>query len=157
MDRYSTLRKIPRALLCNGLAIAAVAAALALQPTAIPPAFAADEAPSAADQHCLGCHGTAGMEKKLPDGDTLQLHVPADMFAKSVHRLNGCASCHSDIDPTAHPPSKKDIKSARSYAIAATEPCKGCHADKFAQWESSIHAALLRSGNPAAPICTDCH
>ena len=157
MDRYSTLRKISRAFLCNSFAIAALAAALAFLPAATPPAFAADEAPSAADQHCLGCHGAAGMEKKLPDGDILQLHVPAELFAKSVHRLNGCASCHSDIDPTAHPPSKKDIKSARSYAIAATEPCKGCHADKFAQWESSIHAALVRSGNPAAPICTDCH
>ena len=65
MDGYSTLRKISRALLCNSFAIAAVAAALAFLPAAAPPAFAADEAPSAADQHCLGCHGAAGMEKKL--------------------------------------------------------------------------------------------
>jgi hypothetical protein len=157
MDSYSTLRKIPRALPRNSFAIAAVAAALFLLSPAAPPALAADEAPSAADQHCLGCHGAAGMEKKLADGDTLLLHVPADMFAKSVHRPNGCASCHSDIDAAAHPPSKKDIKSARSYAIAATEVCKGCHTDKFEQWESSIHGALVRSGNPAAPICTDCH
>lgn len=157
MDGYSTLRKISRALLCNSFAIAAVAAALAFLPAAAPPAFAADEAPSAADQHCLGCHGAAGMEKKLADGDTLLLHVRADMFAKSVHRPIGCASCHADIDPSAHPPSKKDIKSARTYAVAATEACRGCHADKFEQWESSIHGALVRNGNPAAPICTDCH
>ena len=38
------------------------------------------QAPSAADQNCLGCHGAAGMEKKLADGDTLQLHVPADPY-----------------------------------------------------------------------------
>ena len=123
----------------------------------MPPAFAADNAPSAADQQCLGCHGAAGMTKKLADGDTLKLHVPADLFAKSVHSPNTCASCHSDIDPTAHPPSKKDIKSARSYAVAATEACRGCHVDKFKEWEGSIHAALVRSGNPAAPICSDCH
>lgn len=155
MDRCGTLGKIPYANLGNCFAIATVAAALALF-AAAPPAFAADEPPSA-DQQCLGCHGFAGMEKKLADGATLQLHVPGDLFAKSVHSPNGCASCHSDIDLTAHPPSKKDIKSARSYSIAATQACKGCHTDKFEQWDSSIHAALVRSGNPAAPICTDCH
>jgi len=156
MDRYSTLRKITRAFMCKNLAITAVAATLALLPAATP-TFAADEAPSAADQNCLGCHGSAGMEKKLADGDVLPLHVAADLYGKSVHRPNGCASCHTDIDPTAHPPSKKEIKSARSYAIAANEPCKACHTEKFKQWDSSIHAALVRNGNPAAPTCTGCH
>jgi hypothetical protein len=156
MDRYKNLRKVPRALLCTGFAIA-ITAMLALLPTITSPAFAADEALSAADQNCLGCHGSPGMEKKLPDGDVLRLQVAAEMFGKSVHRPNGCTSCHADIDPTAHPPSKKDIKSARSYSLAATESCKGCHADKVEQWNSSIHAALVRSGNPGAPICTDCH
>jgi len=157
MDSDSTLHKTPCAHISNSLAIAAVAAALTLLAAAAPPALAADNAPSAADQQCLGCHGAAGMEKKLADGDTLKLHVPAELFAKSVHSPNTCASCHSDIDPTAHPPSKKDIKSARSYAVAANEACRGCHVDKFKEWEGSIHAALVRSGNPAAPICSDCH
>src|SRR5450755_5189233 len=106
MDRYSALRKILPRFSTNSFAIVAVAAVFTLLPAAAPPAFAADPAPSAADQNCLGCHGAAGMEKKLADGDTLQLHVPADAFAKSVHRPNGCASCHADIDPAAHPPSK---------------------------------------------------
>jgi hypothetical protein len=157
MDGCSTLRKIPRATLCNGLAIAVVAAALALPPFAIPPAFAADDAPSASDQNCLGCHGSPGMEKKLEDGSTLPLQVAADMFVKSVHRSIGCTGCHSDIDPAAHPPAKNDIASARSFSVAMTQICRGCHADKFDQWESSIHAALVRANNPAAPICTDCH
>ena len=107
MDRYSTLRKILPGFLSNGFAIAALAAALILLPAAAPPAFAADDAPSAADQNCLGCHGSAGMEKKLADGDTLQLHVPADAFVKSVHGANGCTSCHSDVDPAKHPPEKE--------------------------------------------------
>jgi len=157
MDGCSTLLKIPRAPLCNGFAIALVAAALGLPAAAIPPAFAADDAPSASDQQCLGCHGSAGMEKKLEDGDTLQLHVPADMFAKSVHSSIGCTGCHSDIDLTAHPPAEKDIASARSFSITMTQVCRGCHADKFDQWQTSIHAALVRSSNPAAPVCTDCH
>jgi nitrate/TMAO reductase-like tetraheme cytochrome c subunit len=154
MDSDGTLHKNLRTFMNHSLAIAAVAAALTLL---APPALAADNALSAADQQCLGCHSAAGMTKKLADGDTLKLQVPADPFAKSVHSPNTCVSCHSDIDPAAHPPSKKDIKSARSYAVAANEACRGCHVDKFKEWEGSIHAALVRGGNPAAPICSDCH
>jgi len=157
MDGCSTLLKIPRARLCNSLAITAVAAALAVPLTAIAPAFAAADAPSASDQQCLGCHGSPGMEKKLEDGGTLSLYVPADMYVKSVHRPVSCTGCHSDIDPAAHPPAKNDIASARSLSIIMTQVCRGCHADQSRQWESSIHAALVRSSNPAAPICIDCH
>ncbi len=157
MDGYGALRKILRAFLYIGFAIAAVAVALALLPATAPPAFAADDAPSAADQQCLGCHGAAGMEKKLEDGDTLQLHVPGDLFAKSVHSAIGCAGCHADVDLAAHPPEQNDIASKRSFSLAMTQICRGCHADKFEQWETSIHAALVRNGNPAAPICTSCH
>jgi hypothetical protein len=155
MAGYSALCERMRALLRHSFAIAAVAAAFGLLPAA--PARAADEAPSAADQKCLGCHGFAGMTKKLDDGDTLQLQVPAGPFEKSVHRVIGCAGCHSDIDPAKHPPAANKIKSARSFAVATTQLCRNCHADKFEQWQTSIHAALVRAGNPAAPICTDCH
>src|SRR5208282_4379581 len=157
MDCCSTLLKIPRASVCNGLAVAVVAAALALVAAAIRPAFADDNTAAASDQQCLGCHGSAGMEKKLEGGGTLQLHVPADMFAKSVHSAIGCTGCHSDIDVAAHPPAENDIPSARGFSIAMTQVCRGCHTDKFDQWETSIHAALILSNNPAAPICTDCH
>lgn len=152
MSRYHRLRESTRALLCTGLVIA-FGAIFALLPSSV----RADDALPAADQACLGCHGFAGMEKKLGDGDTLKLQVPGDLFNKSVHRGNGCTSCHTDIEAGAHPPSKKDIKTARSYSVGMVEACKGCHQDKFDQWETSIHAALVRAGNPRAPICTDCH
>lgn len=138
-------------------AIAAAVMTLSLLAAASRPAVAADTALSAADQQCLGCHGSVGMEKKLVNGDTLTLHVAADDFAKSVHRAVSCAGCHADIDAAAHPPSKKAIPSARGYAVAASESCKGCHGEKFEQWQKSIHAALVRSGHPAAPVCSDCH
>ena len=157
IENDSALRRVLPRFLTTSSIIAAVAAAFTLLPTAAPPAFAAEPAPSAADQVCLGCHGSAGMEKKLADGGTLQLHVPADAFVKSVHGPNTCASCHTDVDPAKHPPEKNDIASARSFAVTMTQVCRGCHADKFEQWESSVHAALVRNGNPAAPICTDCH
>src|SRR5271165_6982709 len=93
-------RKITRAILFIGFAIA-IGAMLAPLPVA--PASAADALP-AADQACLGCHGFAGMEKKLGDGDLLKLQVPGELFNQSVHRGNGCTSCHADIDAGAHPP-----------------------------------------------------
>lgn len=153
MSCYHDPRETIRALLCNGLVVAFAAIVAWLQPI---PVLAEDALP-AADQACLGCHGFPGMEKKLADGDALKLQVPGELFGKSVHRGNGCISCHVDIDAAAHPPSKKDIKNARSYSVAMTEACKGCHKDKFDQWDTSIHAALVRAGNPRAPICTDCH
>jgi hypothetical protein len=155
-DSRNASHKVLPAFLQTSLAIVALAAALTLLPAA-PPAFAADPAPSAADQNCLGCHGAAGMEKKLADGDTLQLHVPGEAYVKSVHGANGCTSCHADVDPAKHPPEKNDIASKRSFSIGMTKVCRTCHADKFEQWDTSIHAALVRSGNPGAPICTDCH
>jgi hypothetical protein len=157
MDCYTASRRILAPFLQTSFASVAFAAALILLPAGAPPAFAADPAPSAADQNCLGCHGAAGMEKKLADGDTLQLHVPADGYVNSVHGANGCTSCHADVDPAKHPPEKNEIASKRSFSLAMTQVCHTCHADKFEQWQSSIHAALVQSGNPAAPVCTDCH
>lgn len=121
------------------------------------PARAADDAAASPDQQCLGCHGTEGMTKTLPDGGTLALHVPGELFAKSVHGGFGCSTCHADIDPASHPPTKKDIKSARAYSLAAVETCRTCHGDKFENWDKSIHATLVRDGNAGAPVCTDCH
>ena len=157
MNRTGTLRKFLRVFPCNGFAVAALAAAFMVLPAAVPPALAADNAPSAADQQCLGCHGAAGMEKKLADGDILQLLVPPEPYLKSVHGANGCTSCHSDVDPAKHPPENNDIASKRSFSLSMTQVCRTCHADKFEQWQTSIHAALVRRGNPAAPVCTDCH
>jgi hypothetical protein len=145
------------ALLRDSFAIAAVVAGFSLLTGVAAPALAAGDTPSAADQKCLGCHGFAGMTKKLEDGDTLQLHVPAAPFEKSVHRVIGCTGCHSNVDPAKHPPTDNKIKSARSFAVTTTQLCRNCHADKFDQWQTSIHAALVRAGNPVAPICTDCH
>ncbi|MDH3669505.1 MAG: cytochrome c family protein, partial [Paracoccaceae bacterium] len=157
MDNHSTTRKTARAFLPIGLVIAALAAALTVLPAAAPQAIAAEEKLSDEDQQCLGCHGFAGMDKTLENGDTLPLHVPGEAFARSVHRAFGCAGCHADTDAAAHPPSNKDIKSARSYAVSANEACHGCHAEMFEQWDKGVHAALVRAGNPQAPICTDCH
>jgi hypothetical protein len=109
------------------------------------------------DNQCLGCHGSAGFQKKLDNGETLPLHVDAHAFAGSVHAGNGCASCHADIDLNSHPAQAKAIPSTREFSLSSAQACRGCHADQFEQWEKSVHAALAREGNGEAPICTGCH
>jgi hypothetical protein len=127
---------------------------------ALSPAAAAGSAVDSlpeADQQCLGCHATEGMKKDLQDGGTLSLHVPGEAYAKSVHKANGCGSCHSEVDIKSHPPSKRDIKSLRQYSIERAEACRQCHEDAFKYHEGSVHAARLRQGSPLAPVCTGCH
>jgi hypothetical protein len=97
------------------------------------------------------------MKKDLPDGGALSLHVPGEAYAKSVHKANGCGSCHSEIDIKSHPPSKGDIKSARQYSIERAQACRQCHEEAFKNHEGSVHADRVRQGNPIAPVCTGCH
>jgi ssDNA-binding Zn-finger/Zn-ribbon topoisomerase 1 len=147
--------RLTRATIRTGFVIAAVAGFLVLfQGTW---ASAADKPLSDADKTCLGCHAQERLEKKLANKETLSLHVQADAFAKSVHSVIGCAGCHAEVILKSHPSKTKKITDVREYSIASTEICRGCHADKFKQYEGSIHAFLVRDGNAAAPVCTDCH
>ncbi len=122
-----------------------------------PTARAAGNALSEPDQQCLSCHSAKGLAKKLATGETLSLHVQGPVFAASVHNRFGCASCHADVNLKDHPPLKTKIVAARKHSAVLAEVCRSCHADKFKLYEGSIHAALLRDGNPIAPVCTDCH
>ena len=139
------------------LVVAAILAFLALVPFASGAARAAGGALSEPDKQCLACHSSAGLEKKLPNGEKLSLHIAGPAFAESVHNAMGCASCHADVTLKSHPPAKLKIATTREYSIARIEVCRQCHDDKFKLYEGSIHAALLRDGNPIAPVCTDCH
>ncbi len=120
-------------------------------------ALAADGVLSKDDQVCLACHGQPGMEKDMADGDKLSLQIKGKEFAASVHNAIGCAACHSDIDLAKHPAPGKKKQSLREFSIAKVEVCRQCHEDKSKLYEGSIHAALLREGNPMAPLCSDCH
>lgn len=98
-----------------------------------------------------------GLEKPLGSGETLSLHIAGNTFAQSVHAALGCTGCHTDISLTSHPPASNSIASKRAFSIGMVQVCRTCHADKFAQWGTSVHAALVSEGNQIAPICTSCH
>jgi NAD-dependent SIR2 family protein deacetylase len=112
---------------------------------------------SPGDQKCLACHQIEGLQKPLQNGESLSLHIDGATFAKSVHSLFGCAGCHSDINLATHPGAPAAIASHRSFSIMRAQVCANCHADEASQWKDSVHAALVKAGNPLAPVCTSCH
>jgi len=156
MGRLRNKGAATRAKLRGGLLAGAIATiSLFVAPSIA--ADAADNALSEADTACLGCHSIEGLEKQLPTGETLSLHVSGEAFAKSVHRVIGCSACHGYVDLQTHPAATSDIQSARQYSIERAEGCRLCHGDAFEQHEGSLHAARVREGHPQAPVCTGCH
>jgi hypothetical protein len=136
-------------LICRNGAIAFFAALMML---AAVPAFAL----SPDDEHCLSCHKSQ-MDKPLANGESLSLQIHGEDFGKSVHGAFGCAACHSDIDPAKHPSAVMPIESKRAFSVERSKVCAGCHADQATQWSHGVHAALVKAGNPIAPVCTSCH
>ena len=143
---------------CGGVArrlgaIGAVAAAiaLALAWTAKPAAAAAPDA------QCLTCHSMPGLEMPLPNGEKLALTIPTDNFEHSIHSPLGCTGCHTDISLPAHPAAMPVITSRRAFSLKMAQICQTCHTQQSKEWQTSVHAALIREGNTVAPVCTNCH
>ncbi|HXV39406.1 MAG TPA: multiheme c-type cytochrome [Steroidobacteraceae bacterium] len=136
---------------------AAVLAAMAMPLAMCATARAADAALSEADTACLGCHAMEALAKSLPNGETLSLHVPAEPYARSVHRVLGCTTCHGDIDTAIHPAPGNDIQSLRQYSLDRSQACRMCHAGAAEHYEVSLHATRVAAGEPIAPVCSGCH
>jgi hypothetical protein len=105
-------------------------------------------------EYCLTCH-RRGLGVSLTNGETRALSVDETALRRSVHLDHDCTSCHIGFSKDAH--EVQVAASTRERSILRAEVCRGCHADKHEQYRESIHAALLDSGNLAAPVCTDCH
>jgi len=139
------------------LTIAVAVAFYAAMAVAHAAAASPADALSDGDKACLGCHAMEGMKKELANGDTLTLHIRAEDFAKSVHKLIGCQGCHTQVQLPEHPAKTRTADSARAYTIAQAETCRSCHDRVYKTYEGSMHATRLREGNAAAPTCADCH
>jgi hypothetical protein len=144
-------RTLSRAAAGCGLA-AMLAAMLILPPASVE---AAAQVPEAAQQ-CLSCHAMPTLSKTMGDGGRMPLHVPGEAFAGSVHAMMGCAGCHRDVNPTAHP-AMQPYGSVREYSVSKADVCKSCHAAKYEQYHGSIHAILVDEGSLDAPVCASCH
>ena len=64
-----------------------------------PDLLGAPPAQGVANETCLSCHVTPGMQTELPSGEILPLTVDPEVFNNSVHGQQGyaCVQCHVDI------------------------------------------------------------
>jgi nitrate/TMAO reductase-like tetraheme cytochrome c subunit len=94
---------------------------------------------------CASCHEDIGTQYKD------SIHA----WAKEKAGLNvapSCADCHGSHDISA-----KANGDSRTHRANVPATCGKCHEGITEKFDTSIHAAALRSGNADAPICADCH
>jgi nitrate/TMAO reductase-like tetraheme cytochrome c subunit len=102
---------------------------------------------------CLACHGDPDlrglMTGQRPDGSSVNLYVNAEeVAAKSVHRFQDCANCH-----TAEP---HDVDTPLTK-LSLAQKCGSCHEYQYEQYIGSVHGAPQAGGNSDPATCTDCH
>jgi len=103
--------------------------------------------PEPANDDCLACHGDP--DAKSDTGR--RIGVDPAKFAESVHGALDlkCVDCHADLKKTTEFPHPSKL---------AKVDCVGCHKEKVAEYDRSIHAAARRqSAGSVAASCVDCH
>lgn len=106
------------------------------------------------NSYCLLCHSRENFVLELEGGGQLDLHVPEDALASSVHNDLGCIDCHGEdaFPHVGEPPADE-----RLYTIASTDKCTACHEEQGEKLVDGVHARGLANGNLRAAVCTDCH
>jgi predicted CXXCH cytochrome family protein len=92
---------------------------------------------------------------RFGDGSAVGVAVDPATVAASVHGGVECADCHRDVGQYPHAP--RAARDRRAYAVARYELCRPCHFASYNRVLESVHLRQLSSGNPRAPLCTDCH
>jgi nitrate/TMAO reductase-like tetraheme cytochrome c subunit len=110
-----------------------------------------------ANETCLSCHATPGMQTTLPSGEILYLTVDPETYDQSIHGHQGyaCVQCHTDIREYPHRP--LDALTRRDVSLLYYQNCARCHQDKYDATLDSVHQQALVEGNPEAALCVDCH
>lgn len=113
------------------------------QPHKIRRVFYEDSFP---DEKCMTCHRDQNLHKMV-DGKRVSLFVDYDRFKKSVHAVNSCIKCHTNISNAKNPVCLNSGK----------VDCSICHAAPVEDYKASIHGTQHYGGNKNAPYCTTCH
>lgn len=148
-------RKIWVAVMLAGfLLIISVSSATASEP---PNIQAAPNPQGVANETCLSCHGSPGMQTTLPSGEILYLTVDPQVYEQSIHGQQGyaCVQCHVDIREYPHRPLEAETR--RDVSLLYYKNCARCHQDKYDATLDSVHQAALEAGNEEAALCVDCH
>ncbi|HUV27664.1 MAG TPA: cytochrome c3 family protein [Anaerolineales bacterium] len=110
-----------------------------------------------ANETCLSCHATPGMQTTLPSGEILYLTVDPEVYGHSIHGEQGyaCVQCHTDISDFPHRPLEAETR--RDVSLLYYKNCVRCHQDKYDATMDSVHQQALENGNQEAALCIDCH
>ncbi len=162
-------------LLCAGLLPLLIVPALAQETPVATEETASETTPAAASTdepivvakeptgdngYCAVCHSQPWRAVTLRDGYILNLFVPAETIANSVHGDNnpqgklGCLDCHGE---DAFPHNEPTPNNARDYTLDAVSICTECHTDSADELMAGLHEEAIVAGNRNAAVCTDCH
>ena len=123
-----------------------------------PEQVAESDAPS--NDYCLLCHSNPDRVWELPSGETLSLHVDAELLAGSVHGADNpegalaCADCHVNHRFPHEPSTAQNI---REFQIERYASCRTCHEDQYTRSNDSVHGQAISEGQLDAATCVDCH
>ena len=117
----------------------------------------APQAQGVANETCLSCHASPGMQTTLPSGEILYLTVDPEEYNNSTHGHQGyaCVQCHTDIKEFPHRPLNAETR--RDVSLLYYQNCARCHQENYDATLDSVHQQALEDGNQEAALCVDCH
>lgn len=105
---------------------------------------------------CGTCHSDPAMARKYGLPNVYSMYMDSiHGFALTKEGLlvaASCSSCHGTHRILSH-----TNPQSRTYRTNIPETCGACHAGPKAAYFAGIHGQLLKTGDPQAPTCTDCH
>ncbi len=119
-----------------------------------------------ANEECFFCHAESETYVQFHNGERIQIYIPpADYYRQDVHATEiSCAECHVETvlgekrqyTESWHPQIQL-MEGIKEYRLKRDGLCQPCHEEQYESYEKSMHAKLIREGDQAPPVCTDCH
>lgn len=107
---------------------------------------------------CSKCHGNeAVISKSNIAAGNVPAHFHDSIHGKALSKSGlvvapNCSTCHGN-----HEIRRASDDKSRVNHQNVPKTCGQCHEGIRNIYETSVHAAALREGNPRAAVCTDCH
>jgi hypothetical protein len=116
----------------------------------------------AADKdNCLMCHKYRFLGRVDESGQSINYHVPEEVYENTVHRNVSCRECHTYINKIPHDPVKEEVNCANLCHVKTPfSQERFSHGKIIELYKESVHApksgdsALLKE---AKPNCKFCH
>jgi len=107
---------------------------------------------------CSHCHADEAViaKAKIKAGN-VTAHFQDSIHGQALNKSGlvvapNCATCHGN-----HEIRRASDDKSRVNRANVPKTCGSCHEGILAIYETSVHAAAVREGNPRAAVCIDCH